>query len=108
MGGQYSYPGSSGNTAVGSTALQNGRGSANVAVGRAALRYSRGSRNIAIGVAAGLSNPAGSDNIYIRNGGVAGESGIIRIGTAGTHTRPRCAPLRPGPKRRLTAFVAVA
>ena len=88
MGGQYSFSGSISNTAVGSTALQNGTGSGNIAVGRAALRYSRGSRNVAIGGAAGFSNPAGNDNIYIKNLGVAGESGIIRIGTAGASGTP--------------------
>ena len=81
-----------GNTAVGEVALQSGgSGSSgitnNVAVGARALRWSRGSHNIAIGSRAGLLNPAGSNNIYIVNKGVAGESGIIRIGTAGAHTR---------------------
>ena len=77
-----------GNTSVGGGALQFGSdgGSFNVAVGRVALRYSRGSHNIAIGDAAGLSNPAGSSNIYIGNRGVAGESRIVRIGTPGLHT----------------------
>ena len=79
-----------GNTAVGGGALQSGPGSEgasyNVAIGRVALRYSRGSHNIAIGDAAGLSNPTGSSNIYLGNRGVAGESGIVRIGTPGLHT----------------------
>ena len=86
MGGQYARANSSGNTAVGSTALQNGIGSNNVAVGLRALRYSRGSFNIAIGRAAGAANPAGSNNIYIGHRGAAGESGIIRIGSAGRRT----------------------
>ena len=73
------------NVAVGSTAQQTSGGSFNIAVGRAALRYIRGSRNIAIGDAAGAMNPTGNNNVYLGHWGVAGESGIIRIGTPGTH-----------------------
>ena len=80
-----------GNTAVGEVALQSYSSAAsiisyNVAVGARALRGSQGSHNIAIGDRAGLSNTTGSNNIYIGHLGVFGESGIIRIGTTGTHT----------------------
>src|SRR5207249_1893977 len=45
-----------------------------------------GSGNIALGEDAGFHLTFGSNNISIGNKGVAGESGIIRIGTAGRHT----------------------
>ena len=77
------------NVAVGHAALRHTRGSYNVAIGNAAGFRNRGSHNIAIGVNAGLLNPAGSNNVYLWHQGVAGESGIIRIGTAGTHTETR-------------------
>jgi hypothetical protein len=51
----------------------------------ALLNNVAGDRNIAFGYQAG-SNTDGSDNISIGNEGVAAESGIIRIGTSGTHT----------------------
>ena len=77
------------NTAVGRGALRRTLGSSNIAIGSAAGFRNRGSHNIKIGLNAGLSNPAGSNNIYLWHQGVAGESGIIRIGTAGTHTETR-------------------
>jgi hypothetical protein len=81
------------NAAVGSHALrQNTTGQQNAALGRLAL-YSNtsGSRNVAIGVGAGSSQSTGNDNIYIANPGSPGESGVIKIGTGGTHTTTRIA-----------------
>ena len=45
-----------------------------------------GNNNVALGMDAGAATD-GSDNILIDNIGVAGESGIIRIGTDGIHTK---------------------
>jgi trimeric autotransporter adhesin len=91
------------NTANGSTALQNnttgffntasGVGallfnttdSNNTAIGSEALfRKTSGSNNIAVGSNAGGNLTAGSYNVYIGNGGIARESGAIRIGGTGT------------------------
>ena len=104
------------NTAIGAVAMQqvglDVRG--NTAVGRGALRQIKGSNNVGIGLNAGsvydfpdgtgsdnifigsrpasrasaAANRTGSNNIYIGGGleGVAGESGIIRIGRTGTHS----------------------
>jgi hypothetical protein len=56
-------------------------------LGTEALRgNTTGSSNIAVGYQAGYSLTTGSNNIDIGNEGVAAESGIIRIGTAGTQT----------------------
>jgi hypothetical protein len=51
-----------------------------------ALNLSTGSNNIAVGFEAGINLTTGNNNIEIGNLGVAGESGAIRIGTAGTQT----------------------
>jgi hypothetical protein len=51
-----------------------------------ALLNNRGSNNIAVGSQAGSNLTNGSNNIDIGNVGVAGDSGKIRIGKAGTHT----------------------
>jgi hypothetical protein len=77
-----------GNTAVGVDALVlNTTGSYNIAIGEGALYpgfpgpLPTGSNNIGIGVGAG-SNLTGSEsnNIDINNPGLAGDSGVIRIG----------------------------
>jgi hypothetical protein len=73
-------------TAVGSEALtSNTSGVENTAVGTYALVFNgTGSKNIAIGTSAAYNNsPAASNNIEIGNVGTSGDSGIIRIGTAG-------------------------
>ena len=72
------------NTATGFNALVfNTTGSFNTSTGVDALHLnSTGNNNIAFGNSAGY-NLTGSDNIDIGNVGVTGESGIIRIGTAG-------------------------
>jgi hypothetical protein len=92
------------NTATGSSALSNNSGSQNTATGFNALQANllgnrntalgnqalnnngSGSNNTAVGNDAGFNLTTGSNNIDIGNGGVAGESGTIRIGTVGKHT----------------------
>ena len=73
------------NTAAGSGALYfNSTGGENTALGENALcGNTSGSKNIAIGRFAGRYL-TGDNNINIGNGGNAGESGRIRIGTQGT------------------------
>jgi hypothetical protein len=59
----------------------------NTATGYFALaNNTTGSGNIALGNQAGFNLTVGNNNIDIGNSGVAAESGIIRIGTDGTHT----------------------
>ncbi len=76
------------NTASGVIALgANTTGLNNTATGFGALRLNTtGSSNIALGYRAGQNLTTGSNNITIGNDGVAGESGIIRIGTTQTDT----------------------
>lgn len=73
------------NTAAGANSLAaNTTGSNNTAVGYQALASSTtGANNIAIGYFAG-NLLSGSENIDIGNQGVAGDSGTVRIGTAGS------------------------
>jgi hypothetical protein len=74
------------NTASGSSTLfSNTTGISNVALGLEAL-YSNttGSNNIAVGTNAGYNLTFGNNDIDIGNEGVAGESGIIRLGTPST------------------------
>lgn len=77
------------NVAVGENVLViNTVGSDNVAIGSSALGGLAGvtaDHNIAVGQAAGFSLNSGSNNIYIGNLGASSESGIVRIGTTGTH-----------------------
>jgi hypothetical protein len=75
------------NTAVGGAAMShNVTGSNNVAVGNNALKNdSAGSGNIAVGYNAGDSLQK-SNNIAIGNAGSSSDSGVVRIGTAGTQT----------------------
>lgn len=76
-----------GNTALGQAALQqNVTGGGNTALGYSALVLSTGINNIALGNGAGSLHVAGDNNIDIGNVGVAGESGVIRIGTQGTQS----------------------
>jgi hypothetical protein len=95
------------NTATGARALYSDTsGSDNVAVGESALQSNtRGNRNIALGRGAGMNLTTGDNNIDIGNVGFAGESGIIRIGTAGTQTATFIAGIREAP---LAHGVAVA
>ena len=87
------------NTAIGADALfVNTTGSNNTAVGVNALSSNTtGSNNIGVGPVGGLYLTTGSNNIDIGNAGVAGESGIIRIGTAGTQTATFIAGIRGVP-----------
>jgi hypothetical protein len=78
------------NTAIGTVALANNHtGGENTALGSGALFHTQtGSFNIAVGYLAGQHLTGGeSHNIEIGNDGVAGESGIIRIGTLFTQTK---------------------
>jgi len=78
-----------GNSAFGFSALTaNTIGANNVAVGAAALAaLTTGSGNIAIGTGAGGNlSAAESNDIYVGNSGIAGESNTIRIGYIGTIT----------------------
>ena len=74
-------------TAVGENALfYNASGYMNTAFGGSALVNNLiGFNDIAVGYEAGY-NISGNNDIDIGNGGVAGESGIIRIGTNGVQT----------------------
>jgi trimeric autotransporter adhesin len=75
------------NTATGYDALlYNTTGHDNTAAGYNALLHVAGSNNVALGSSAGSNLTTGSNNIDIGNAGVAGESGRIRIGTAGKQT----------------------
>jgi len=76
------------NSAFGMSSLfSNTTGYRNSAFGYRALQNNTtGYGNLALGARAGQSQTTGNDNIYLANDGVAGESGRIKIGTAGTHT----------------------
>jgi hypothetical protein len=78
----------SNNTANGHQALYNNTtGHSNTADGfRALYGNTIGVNNIALGREAGKNLTTGNNNIDIGSVGLAGESGIIRIGTLGTHT----------------------
>jgi trimeric autotransporter adhesin len=77
-----------GNVGIGDQALFSSEsGNQNVALGDGALlNNTTGSNNIAIGADAGTNLTRGDNNISIGNGGMTGDSGVIRIGTAGSHT----------------------
>jgi len=64
-----------------------------------------GNFNTAVGPNAGSAITTGSYNIDIGNGGVGGESGVTRIGTAGTQTATYISGIRETP---LTQGAAVA
>ena len=84
------------NTANGQGALNsNTTGSNNTAIGLQALfSNTTGGVNIALGNNAGVGLTTGNNNIDIGNNGVAGESGTIRIGTAGIQTATFIAGIR--------------
>jgi hypothetical protein len=84
------------NTATGNRALgSNTSGIQNTAVGSVALyNNTTGNNNLALGRYAGFNLTTGNNNVAIANGGVAGESGTMRIGTAGYHTRAFVAGIR--------------
>ena len=74
------------NVALGLLAMSSATtGSNNVVIGAdAGGNITSASNNIYVGYAAG-TNVTGSNNIEIGNDGVLGDSGVIRIGTPGTH-----------------------
>jgi hypothetical protein len=84
------------NAALGDDALDsNTDGDGNTAVGQGALASATtANANTALGENAGDALTTGSNNIDIKNPGVAGESGTTRIGTNGTHTRAFIAGIR--------------
>lgn len=77
------------NTAVGNDVLVISTGSNNTAIGWHALDLNvSGSGNVAIGLNAGATLVSGDDNLFLAApAGAADESGTIRVGTQGTHTR---------------------
>jgi Chaperone of endosialidase len=85
----FSNVGGSYNTAIGLGSLvDNTSGYNNTAVGVNSLNANTtGFLNIAIGSGSGYYLTTGDYNIDIGNQGVAGESGVIRIGTSGTQTK---------------------
>jgi hypothetical protein len=85
------------NTANGVDALAiNTTGSHNTAIGNKALGHNvSGHNNIAIGDLAAIHLTGGDNNIDVGNVGTRGdESGVIRIGTDGTHTSTFVAGIR--------------
>lgn len=75
------------NLAGGVDALSSNQvGHNNVGEGFEALLNATGSRNLALGSGAGQNLTTGSDDIDIANPGVAGDSGVIRIGTLNRQT----------------------
>jgi len=85
--GALSHNGGDNNTAAGFNALLHNQGNGNTADGCQALyNNTTGGGNTALGSGAGLFLTTGSNNIDIANGGVAGESNTIRIGTEGGQT----------------------
>jgi hypothetical protein len=76
------------NTAAGLYALaSNIGGEANTAVGFGALgSNTSGDANTAIGYKSGIYVTTGGNNIHVGSQGVDGDSGVIRIGTAGAQT----------------------
>lgn len=84
-----------GNTATGFDALfSNTTADYNTGIGALTLlNNATGTLNIALGYEAG-SLISGSSNIAIGNSGVTGESGTVRIGTAGNHTKTFVAGIR--------------
>lgn len=76
------------NTAMGAQAMRSATTAKRcAAVGRSALYgLTTGEDNIGVGYEAGSAYTTESDNICIGNTGTAADSGVIRIGTGGTHT----------------------
>jgi trimeric autotransporter adhesin len=102
----YSNATGSDNTATGFNVLAfNTTGCQNTAAGFNALaRNTIGSSNIALGYEAGVNLATGDNNIDIGNAGAASDSGVIRIGTTGTHATTFVAGIRGTP---ITGSVAV-
>jgi len=98
------------NVANGYQALENNtNGSFNVAIGDGALlNNTTGSGNIGIGEDGGFNLTVGDNNICIGHKGVAGQSGIIRIGTSPTHTATFLAGVIHGNGSGLTGVPAAS
>ena len=85
--GLYSNESGNLNTAAGENALySNIAGNRNAGFGHSALKNSTGDNNVGLGADAGFNLTTGSNNVAVANRGVAGESGVIRIGTPVTQT----------------------
>jgi hypothetical protein len=83
----YSNTTGSSNTATGTYALfNNTTGGGNTAFGYDALFNTTGVANIGLGHRAGYNLTTGNYNIDLLNEGLAGESGVIRIGSVGLQT----------------------
>ncbi len=84
------------NTASGSYALLNTTtGGANTACGAYALSSNTtGYSNTALGFGAGSNANTGSNNVFIANGGYSGDTSLIKIGTAGIHSKTYMAGVR--------------
>jgi len=83
----YSSTTGNNNTAVGYLALfSDTTGFGNIAYGNYALYNTNGYNNLALGYSAGYNLTTGGYNIDIANSGVAGESGVIRLGTSSVQT----------------------
>ena len=81
----------------------NTTGSSNTASGfRALFNNTTGAYNIGLGNYAGYNLTTGDNNIDIGNQGAAGEGGVIRLGTPGTHTTAYIAGVITGDGSGLT------
>jgi hypothetical protein len=87
------------NTATGENALfSDTTGCHNTATGvQSLVNNTTGNYNVAVGYNAGSNLTTGDNNIDIDNVGVAGEAGIVRIGTKGVHTRTFIAGINNAP-----------
>jgi Chaperone of endosialidase len=87
------------NTATGENALfSDTTGCHNTATGvQSLVNNTTGNYNVAIGYNAGSNLTTGDNNIDIDNVGLAGEAGIIRIGTKGVQTRTFIAGINNAP-----------
>ncbi len=74
------------NTALGYQSMFGSTGTTSVAIGSGSLSDSTGANNIAVGYQAGSGLTTGGNNILIGNTGTGTDSGLIRIGTDGTHS----------------------
>jgi len=85
----------SNNTAIGNDSLVSvTTASDNTAVGFSAGFQTTGSSNIAIGFYAGYNITTTTGNVDVANEGIAGDSGVTRIGTAGAQTTAFIAGIR--------------
>jgi hypothetical protein len=104
----YANTSGSNNSAVGYAALyKNTTGSNNNAQGFYALQNNTtGSNNTAIGQYSGNNLTTGNNNIDIGNYGIAGESGVIRIGSSATQTTAYMAGIHNSPITGAAVYVS--